>query len=114
MARVSIEETNVVDFIGVENSTGDVVLTITDHLDWEDDDAHLLLLQEKLNTYLRFIESGEIDQTYPQAENREVLINVVGKYPLSNRAVKVFDEAIATLKGAGIGLRYELFADDRE
>ena len=109
---MSIEDTNVVDAIGVETATGDVVLTIADHLDWEDEGGHLLLLQEKLNAYLRFIESGEMNQTYPEAENRRVVINVIGRYPLSEHAMKVFDQAIATLNSAGIGLRSELFEGD--
>lgn len=72
---MSVDQINVVDFIGVDNSTGHVVLTITDHIEWIDGDSeHLLLLQEKLNTYLSFVESGEILETYPDAKDRPVLL----------------------------------------
>jgi len=46
---MSIEDQDSVDVIGV-NESGIVVLTISDHLKWDDD--HLYLLQEKINTYL--------------------------------------------------------------
>ena len=77
---MSIDQTNVVDAIGVDNATGDVVLTIADHLEWTgSDNEHLLLLQEKLNTYLSFVESGELLEAYPDAKGRTVLIDVVCK-----------------------------------
>ncbi|WP_407059149.1 DUF6572 domain-containing protein [Ralstonia syzygii subsp. celebesensis] len=36
----------------------------------ENSEEHLLLLQEKINCYLRFIESGEIYNSFPSAEGR--------------------------------------------
>lgn len=81
---MSVDQTNVIDAIGIDNVTGDLVLTIADHREWKEcSNEHLLLLQEKLNTYLRFVESGEISQTYMDAKDRSVLIDVVCKYPLS-------------------------------
>ena len=54
--RLSIEQTDVVDFMGIDKLTGEIVLTISDHLEWNDaDEEHLWLLQEKINAYLRFI-----------------------------------------------------------
>ena len=54
MFELSVEETNVIDAIGLDNATGDVVPTIIDHLEWsEDDKEHLLLLQEKINSKMR-------------------------------------------------------------
>jgi len=67
---VTIEQTGIVDSIGVAQETGEVFLTISDHLDWNDaNQNNLLLLQEKINTYLAFVESGELTQTYPDRLN---------------------------------------------
>jgi len=33
---MSIEQTDIVDIISTDRATGDVVLTISDHLDWSD------------------------------------------------------------------------------
>ena len=107
---MSVDQTNVVDAIGVDNTTGEVVLTITDHLNWSgNDNEHFLLLQEKLNTYLSFVESGEILETYPDAKDRIVLIDIVCKYPISQQAQGFYKKITQISEGAGIKLRYRLF-----
>jgi len=62
---VTVEQTKVIDFISVDQN-GPVVLTISDHLEWGSD-GHLFQLQEKLNSYLAFIEGGELLNEYPEA-----------------------------------------------
>lgn len=44
-----------------------LVLMIADHLDWENELQHLSLLQDKINAYVSFIESGKIYSVYPDA-----------------------------------------------
>lgn len=107
---MSVDQTNIVDAIGVDNSTGEVVLTIVDQFEWTgSDNEHLLLLQEKLNTYLSFVESGEMLETYPGAKNRTVLIDVVCKYPLSQQAQGFYNQIAPIVEGAGLKLRHRLF-----
>jgi hypothetical protein len=54
-ADMSIDRTDTIDFATIDNVSGDLWLTISDHLPWdENEENHLLLLQNKLNTYLRF------------------------------------------------------------
>lgn len=107
---MSIDQTNVVDAIGVDNATGDVVLTISDHLEWTgSDNEHLLLLQEKLNTYLSFVESGEILETYPNGKDRAVLIDVVCKYPLNQKAQGFYSQITSIVENAGMKFRHRLF-----
>ena len=55
---MSVEDDTVVDIIGIEKATGQVVLTISDHLAWDDD--HLRLLERKIATYINFVESGQL------------------------------------------------------
>jgi hypothetical protein len=73
---MSIEQSDVIDLIGVENDTGKVVLTISDHLDWDSPNSHLRLLQDKINRYVDFVDSGEIEDSYPNSKDRIVLISV--------------------------------------
>ena len=63
---MTIEQLDVVDFIGVEKYTNKVILTISDHLDWEKEEEHLHLMQRKINAYINFIESGELCETVPR------------------------------------------------
>lgn len=83
-ADMSIVETKVVDIIAVpEWEPDNVVLVITDHLEWGDkaqEGEHLLLLQEKINTYIAFIESGELLESYPPAKGKNPKIRINGLY----------------------------------
>ncbi|WP_259666247.1 DUF6572 domain-containing protein [Rhizobium lentis] len=110
---MSLDQTNVVDAIGVDDATGELVLTITDHLEWTVRvDEHLLLLQEKLKSYLRFVESGEMLEVYPDAKGRAVLIDVVCKYPPSQLALGFYNQVAKIVDGAGIKLQHRLFSAD--
>lgn len=99
---MAVEQTDQIDYIGIENSTGDVVLTISDGLDWADPPSHLAKLQEKLNCYLRFYESGEVFESYPAARGRRIAIQVVTKHDLSAEALAFMEKAKKAIEGAGI------------
>jgi hypothetical protein len=73
---MSVDQPDVVDIISASKS-GEIVLSISDHLDWTDTHGHLLVLQEKINRYLSFLESGEVYQRYPDAPGRKMTIKVV-------------------------------------
>jgi len=98
---MTVEQTNKVDLISVDPKTQDVVMTISDHLDWADKETHLLLLQEKINSYLAFIESGEILASYPIAKGRPVVIDVVFMHEIDPVAGDFLATAIEIVKAAG-------------
>lgn len=78
---MSISEEKVIDFITIDHKTGDVFLSISDHLPWDDMESdHLAYLAKKLESYLAFVESGELNRRYPGYEDRKVVINLVQKY----------------------------------
>lgn len=109
---MSIEQTDVVDVIHFEKESDEVVLTISDHLEWGDSEHdHLFLLQEKLNTYLRFIESREILEQYPKAQGKKIVISVVGKFPLSQSAKQFYTQATSMLEEGEIKLRFKQFEE---
>ena len=101
---MSIEDLETVDFIGIENNEK-VVLTISDHLEW--DQEHLLLLQEKLNLYLSFIESGEIFESYPDAKGKAVKINVVCKHQPTEEALAFMGNVSSVISQAGFEFGHE-------
>ena len=109
---MSLEQTNVVDFIGIDPDTENAVLTLVDPLPWAlDDKDHLLALQEKINSYLSFVESGEILKAYPKAKDREVTIKVVFKHEPNNTALQFLKRARQTIQAAGMELLFETFGD---
>jgi hypothetical protein len=99
---VSVDDPNIIDMVGVESATGKVILTIADHLDWADGDAHQLKLQEKLNTYLAFIESGELSEAYPDAKGRTPVIALAMRVAPSDAGNEFLKELGAIIAGAGI------------
>ena len=88
---MAVDEPGVIDLIGVKGS-GEVVLTVSDHLEWDERGEHLLMLQEKLNRYLAFIESSELIEQYPDAVGRPVRIDVCCKYAPTNDGEQSFDQ----------------------
>jgi hypothetical protein len=107
---MSVEETDVVDVISVNEQTGEVILTVSDHLEWSDNLKHQTVLQAKLNAYLRFVESGEILERYPQAKDRPVVFRVVFKFAPDQEAKQFLGRARQVVESAGIAFRYESFA----
>lgn len=106
---MSIDQTDAIDFATIDKASDDLWLTISDHLSWEENEGnHLVLLQNKLNAYLRFIESGEVFEKVPDARGRSIVINVVGKFPLSQKAASFFEKARAAIEGAGFRLQFSL------
>jgi hypothetical protein len=106
---MSVEQSDVIDFIGTDRLTGDVVLTISDHLDWSDSTAHQLLLQTKLNRYLAFVESGEILETYPNAKNKAIVFKAVFKFPPDASGRTFLTRVKDAIESAGFRWRDEIF-----
>lgn len=98
---MSIEQRRVIDFVGISKEDGRVILTISDHLPWLPDNQHLLILQNKINDYLAFLESGEIYDSYPQAHGREIEIQIVCKYHPVGDGVRFLELARETVSKAG-------------
>ena len=110
---MSIEQTDVVDIVSTDRTTGHVVLTISDHLDWSDSTAHQRLLQNKLNRYLAFVESGEILQSYPDAKDRPIAFKVVFQFPPDEAGQAFLGKVRPIIESAGFSLRDEVFTGAR-
>ncbi|MBI3093401.1 MAG: hypothetical protein HYY97_00855 [Rhodocyclales bacterium] len=101
---MTVEQAKAVDAIATDSTTGRVHLTIADHLEWNSD--HLVQLQEKLNSYLAFVESGEIHTAYPAARDRAVAIDLVLKYRPNAEADAFLAQVRSILEGAGFTFHY--------
>jgi len=107
---MSVEQTDTIDFASIDKASSDLWLTISDHLPWDENEGnHLILLQDKLNAYLRFVESGEVLEKVPGAEGRRIVINLVGKFPLRQKAASFLEKAHAAVEEAGFRLQFSLF-----
>jgi hypothetical protein len=107
---LTVDKTDVVDAIGIGRDADDAILTVVDHLEWDDANEHLLILQEKLNTYMAFIESGELVKQYPQAAGRRVRIDVCCKFSPSSEGARFLTRVRAIFEGADVALSWRVGA----
>lgn len=108
---MSVEQLDVVDIISIDKTTGDVILTISDHLDWTDTLQHQIVLQAKFNKYFAFVESGEILTSYPDAKDKPIVFKVIFKYRPDNEGLLFLTKAQGVIESAGFRLKHELFAE---
>jgi len=65
-------------------------------------------LQDKLNAYVRFIENGELLRKFPQVEGKFVVIDLVSKFDLSDRAELLIRRASEAIRNAGFRLQHRV------
>ncbi len=106
---MAVGKTNEIDTIQIDEELNEVVLTIIDSLDWTDEYEHLILLQEKLNTYLRFIESKEIYKKCPDAEGRDILIQIYAQHKITKKAKLFINKVNDTLEEAGFKFNHTIY-----
>lgn len=90
---MSLENTETVDAVGTESDGSAVVLSIIDSWDWADQQGHLHALQEKLNAYFGFVESGQIYEAYPDATGKALRIDIVSRYPVPDAGLAFLEKA---------------------
>jgi hypothetical protein len=98
---MTLDRPNVVDAIGIENESGQVVMSIADHLEWEPLQDHLIALQNKINAYIAFIENNEFEKSYPNGLGRPIRIELCCKYPPIAEAQEFLAKASEVIRGAG-------------
>lgn len=108
---MSIVDTDKVDMIGIPKDNTDLVrLGITDHLCWDDDILeHLYLLQEKINSYIRFIESKEVYEAFPESKGiNNFLIEIFFLYEIPSECIEFLEKVKDVLASINTSLRYEV------
>ena len=71
---MSLEKTNVIDAMGIDESSGRLVMVIRQEEPWTGAKQQLFLLQEKLNAYLSFALDGEMAETNPEFAERPLAL----------------------------------------
>ncbi len=103
---MSITDPGSIDLVATRPGTEQVRLVITDHLPWDDVQAHCLLLQEKLNTYIAFVESGEVyELSEPRVPNpAQFAIMAATQHEPPPEAEGFFEQVAQILDGIGMSL----------
>src|SRR5215471_7065755 len=105
---MTVEDKDLIDRMGRDRKTHEIVLFIFDHLPWTEDKheitAHLAFLQDKIYRYLDFIESGEIYETYPSEPEEKPRLALFAKYQLNEEAKAFFDRIQKYVSQQGFNL----------
>lgn len=110
---MSIAETQKIDLVATRPDSNVVKLVITDHLSWDDALTHQRLLQEKLNTYITFVESGQLQRMKEPRipASPDVRIALAAQYAPDEEAKEFLQRAEDFLKNLGIGFEVKIHAD---
>jgi hypothetical protein len=106
---LSVEELDVVDFISI-SAGGRCVLTVSDHLDWQPGSNHQIKLQDKLNKYIAFLESGEVYQRFADAKGREFVIRVAFLHPPDEVGLSFLLLVRDGIRAAGFDFEYSVMS----
>lgn len=102
---MAVDQPKTIDIVSKDNDG--FVLTICDHLDWNNTQEHLTILQDKINTYLAFLESGEIYENYPDAKGRPLQIEIMFNYRPNLEADAFLLKVKLIIEDAGFTFRFD-------
>lgn len=110
---MSVQNADVIDGIGVDDSTNTLVLLIIDPFTWEVQELeHLRAIQAKINNYVAYIESKGYASRYKNRSFDGFRIEFAFKYHWSANAETVLSAGKYQLKKRGIAFVYSVAETD--
>ena len=88
---MSVVENDKIDGIATSDDGKTLIILLSDHLDFENENNHLLILQEKINAYLSFIQSEQYSDIYPDMNFENIIIEIHFKYKITDNCKKFID-----------------------
>src|SRR6266446_1916116 len=80
-----------IDLIGQDPKTGEVVLVMNQPDEWAGSDEQLLALQEKFNAYVSFLLDGEMIAAHPELADKPARIELRCSYMPDERALSLLN-----------------------
>jgi hypothetical protein len=107
---MSVLETDIVDYVYLDDDTMTPVLVVSDPLTWKppEDDLHLEALRDKLNSQIAFVETGQIRGVWPGFAGGLVRVEVVARCALNRMAEEFYTVASQTMHKANMDLQFRL------
>ncbi len=107
----------VIDFDSIDDiyhdDSGNCHLVIEDELDWSESYFHISALQNKLKTYLYYIESGQLEKNFQLQAEKYISIVVKGDYPVPKNYHNLLTAQITqSLSDDGISFTWEVDQED--
>ncbi|HFK1455572.1 DUF6572 domain-containing protein [Bacillus albus] len=102
MAVIDVDQ---IDAIGVEGKN--LKLLIIDYLDWEYEDMHLDVLQEKINNYIVYIEDKQYFKDYGDNFEKKI-IDIKFQHSISENGMKFLNVVSSQLNDTDIFINIHL------
>lgn len=104
---MAIDNVNVIDGIGIDREGKILRLLMTDHFPWSNEASlseydHLMLLQEKINGYIAYLESKQYEKQYPGKIFQLAVIEIHFKYDITDNCEKFLNTVQNQVGGYGI------------
>lgn len=103
---MSVVENKTVDGMALTDDKKGIILLITDHVNWEDEYQHLLMLQEKINVYISFLEEKQYMETYKDECIKYGIIEIHFLYNLTSNAEKFLQSVQNQVAKLGVKIQY--------
>lgn len=90
---MSIDQTTVIDAVAIDRERNVLFLLLTDPLPWKDrpdcrEYDYLMLLQEKINAYLSYLETTQYQRQYPDQTFDLTVIEIRFQYDITDNFQK--------------------------
>jgi hypothetical protein len=107
---MSILESNRIDIVASRPDSNVVMLMITDTLGWSDLETHARLRRDKINSYLAFLESGQLQRLKEPRipEKPEIRISLATAQRPTPKAEEFLAEVRSFLLGLGIDFEWRV------
>lgn len=107
---MSVRDVDIVDYVYLEDDTQTPVLVVSDPLSWvpPEDEDHLELLREKLNSQIAFVDSGQIRSIWKPYCGGLVRVEVVARHSLSQAAREFYAAAARVMAQSNMDLQFRL------
>ena len=103
---MSIVDNKTVDGIALTDDNNGIILLIADHMDWRDEYQHLVMLQEKINVYITFLEQKQYEDIYKGENITYGIIEIHFLYNLTANAEKFLQSVQNQVAELGVKIQY--------
>ncbi len=108
---MAIDNIDTIDSVAYESDK--LILQLYDHLDFEDkfEYDHMVMLQDKLNTYIWYIDSKQYQNTYYGKEFSYFIINIFFMFEPTELCKKFLENINLKLLDINIHINYSVSKD---
>lgn len=105
---MAIDNTGTIDSVAYESDI--LILQLYDHLDFEDEFEydHMIMLQDKLNTYIWYIDSKQYQDTYCGKEFLHFVINIFFMFEPTELCKRFLENTNLKLSDVNIHINYSV------